>query len=469
MPGHGGQDGAELLDDVRRFVARFVAFPSRAALNAVTLWTAHAHTVDASDSSPRLALLSPEPGSGKTRTLEVLELLVPRPMHALNAAVAPIFRSIQAERPTLLFDEVDAIFGRHGKDDPAEDLRGLLNAGHRKGASVPRCVGKDFKVERFPVYAAAALAGLGDLPDTLMSRSIIVRMRRRAPGEHVEPFRRRVHSPAGEELRARLVEWAESVSSEIEGAWPELPDGIVDRSADVWEPLLAIAESAGRHWPETARAACVELAAVAAGRDASLGIRLLADIRIVLTKAKADRMPTDLLLDKLHALDEAPWSDLRGKPLDARGLARRVGQYEVKPHQFKVEEVKVRGYSIPGSEEHGGGLYDAFERYLPPLSHSSGTDGTAGTAQLSGVDPVPDAGARTGTGPRSGTEREPATWAVPAVPQVPHIQKGTAGGPEIGPCACCSNNPTRRYGDNAEPLCQTCRPIHPTAPRKETR
>ncbi|MGH2927246.1 MAG: hypothetical protein ACRDL8_03485, partial [Solirubrobacteraceae bacterium] len=87
------ENGAALLDDVRTFLGRFVAFPPPAALDAVTLWAVHSHLVWAFASSPRLALLSPEPGSGKTRTLEVLELLVPLPMSALSASTPAVFRS----------------------------------------------------------------------------------------------------------------------------------------------------------------------------------------------------------------------------------------------------------------------------------------------------------------------------------------------------------------------------------------
>jgi hypothetical protein len=139
-------DGAQLLGNVHAFISRYVAFPSEAAAAAVTLWAAHCHVPDSFESTPRIALLSPEPGSGKTRTLEVLELLTPRPMHALNASTAAIFRSIEKDRPTLLIDECDAIFTKRGKDDSNEDLRALLNAGHlnaghRKGAKIPRCTG----------------------------------------------------------------------------------------------------------------------------------------------------------------------------------------------------------------------------------------------------------------------------------------------------------------------------------------
>lgn len=192
-------DGAALLDLVEEFIGRFVAFPSEAARVACVLWATHAHVVDAFESTPRLALLSPEPASGKTRTLEILDLLVVRPLHAVNVSPSALFRKVadQKEKPTVLFDEIDTIFGPRAKEH--EDLRALINAGHRRGAVALRCVGEGSrqKAVEFPAYAAVALAGLGDLPDTILSRSIAVSMRRRAPSEHIQPYRRRQHEPKG--------------------------------------------------------------------------------------------------------------------------------------------------------------------------------------------------------------------------------------------------------------------------------
>jgi hypothetical protein len=184
--------GADLLDQVAAMLVRYVAFPSPAAQVAVTLWTAHAHAVTAFESTPRLALLSAEKGSGKTRTLEVLELLVPRPMHAVSATAAALFRAVEATQPTLLFDEADTYFGPMAKGD-TEELRALVNAGHRKGAVAYRCYGDPSKmqVRAYPAFCAVALAGIGDLPPTILDRAVLVRMRRRAPDEQVEPFRRR--------------------------------------------------------------------------------------------------------------------------------------------------------------------------------------------------------------------------------------------------------------------------------------
>jgi len=229
-------EGAELLDQVAALLGRYVAFPSPAARDAVALWAAHAHAVDAFESTPRLALLSPEKGSGKTRCLEVLELLVPTPMHAVNATAAALFRAVEAHKPTLLFDECDTYFGPMAKGDH-EELRGLVNAGHRKGAVAYRCVGDPAKmqVKAFPAYAAVAIAGIGDIPATILDRAVLVRMRRRAPTEHIEPFRRRKALKAGDELREGLAAWAEANRGRLADAEPEMPPGLVDRPADVWK------------------------------------------------------------------------------------------------------------------------------------------------------------------------------------------------------------------------------------------
>ena len=157
------------------------------------------------NTTPRLAFLSGQPASGKTRALEITELLVPNPVSAVNVSPAIRFRKVGSDKGvTILFDEIDRVFGPKAKEN--EEIRGLLNAGHRRGAAAGRCVvhGKTVQTEEIPAYAPVALAGLGWLPDTILSRSIIVRMRRRDPGETVEPFRRRIHQADGIQRR-RLI------------------------------------------------------------------------------------------------------------------------------------------------------------------------------------------------------------------------------------------------------------------------
>lgn len=406
--GSASPEGAALLDDTRDFITRFCAFPSDDHLAAVTLWAAHAHMVGHFHVTPRLALLSPEPASGKTRVLEVLELLVPLPEYSLSASPASIFRLLAKQQVTLLFDEVDAIWSQKGKDDHNEDLRALLNAGYKCGASIPRCVGSNHEVQRFPVFCAVALAGLGDLPDTIMSRAVIVRMRRRAPHEQVSEFRQRKHGAEGHALAERLATWGAEVGRSCGDAWPELPDGIMDRPAEIWEPLIAVADAAGGHWPETARAACVALCRAAEDRQASLGVRLLADLRTVFGDAEA--LHTETILERLHnpedhGLDaDAPWPDLRGKPLGTRGLASMLRRYGVKPRKVKVDGRSLQGYR----HEH---LWDAWQRYLP----------TPGSGEAEPPEPPVQAPSDAVCAVRpAGTPAEPAEPALAAaVPEVP--------------------------------------------------
>jgi hypothetical protein len=317
--------------------------------------------MDAWDSTPRLAFLSPEPASGKTRCLEVSELLVPRPVEAINVTPAYLFRKVGSEDglPTILFDEVDTVFGT--KMGNHEELRGLLNAGHRRGAVAGRCVvyGTTVETEEIPAYCAVALAGLGNLPDTILSRSVIIRMRRRAPSEAVEQFRRRGVAPQGEALRSRLEGWAGGVLSQCTAARPKMPNEVRDRDADMWEPLLAVADVAGGRWPEIAFVTAVTLVTLSQGEgdERSLGIRLLSDLRAVFGEEEVKHTKT--LLSQLHQLPEAPWNDLKGKPLDDRGLARRLRAYGIKSKLVRVADVVGRGY---GRDD----LKDAWDRYLPP-------------------------------------------------------------------------------------------------------
>ena len=359
-------DGAALLDQVHAFLGRFVAYPSEHAHNAHTLWIAHTHAMDAWESTPRLAFLSPEPGSGKTRGLEASEPLVPRPVEAVNVSPAYLFRKVadEAGRPTIMFDEIDTVFGPKAKDN--EEIRGLLNAGHRKGAVAGRCVvvGKQVRTEEIPAYCAVALAGLGGLPDTVLSRSVIIRMRRRAPDEHLEAWRRRIHAKEGEEIRDQLALWAQKALGNVIDTWPVMPEGVTDRDADVWESLLAVADVAGGTWPKRARDAAVTLVTEGKESSPSLGVRLLSDLRDVF--ATAPKVPTDTILKRLHAIDEAPWGDMRGKPLTDIQLAKRLNGYGIKPKPVRVGSDVSRGYA---KED----FYDAWKRYLPSLGSNGVT------------------------------------------------------------------------------------------------
>jgi hypothetical protein len=180
-------------------------------------------------------------------------------------------------------------------------------------------------------------------------------MRRRAPGEQVASFRRRRDLPALVSLRDRLHGWLGGNLAELEAATPAMP--VEDRAADTWEPLIAVAELAGGDWSELARGACRTMVAAAHDdHDGTLGERLLADLWEVF--GADDRLASTAILERLQALDESPWADLYGRGLDARGLAKLLRPYGVKPKTIRVGSTTPRGYERAD-------LLDPWERYTP--------------------------------------------------------------------------------------------------------
>jgi len=398
LPGH------EVLDRVTAFVARYNAFPSKHCAPMLALWYAHTHAADHFYVTPRLILSSVEPGSGKTRVLEVAQFLVRAPEMTISATTAALFRMVNEGPITILFDEVDTIFNPKNGGN-TEDLRGLLNAGYKRSATIARCVGdaKAMKVQRFPVYAPAALAGIaGNMPDTITTRAITVHMQRRREDEEVAEFWEEEVEAEAVPLREQLAAWVATVTDKVAKGRPTMPEGVRDRAAEIWRPLIAIADAAGGDWPEVARAACTHFVAVAAAdrNGGGLRIRLLSDLRDLFTARGADELPSAEIIDALCGLDEAPWADLSGKPLDSRRLAKELKPYGVTSKNIRQPGGAVpKGYAVSGP----GGLADAWSRYLP----ASATAATAATPQVTGVADtraVADASATAATSPgaRSG-------------------------------------------------------------------
>src|SRR5438477_1505383 len=253
-------EGARLLDDLRAFLCRFVAFPEPEQADAVVLWIAHSHSVDAFDCTPRLSIQSAEKRSGKTKLMDLCGLLVRSPVSTASITSASLFRLVGAGQVSLLVDEIDTVFSARGTG--AEDLRGLLNAGYVRGGSVTRAARRGGGVEHFSVFCPVALAGIGQLPDTVADRSIPILMKRRADGEPIEKFRRRETQPEAQGLRERLTGWSEEHLDTLAALRPDIPADLGDRAADCWEPLLSIADLAGGDWYVRARHAAVRLSAL---------------------------------------------------------------------------------------------------------------------------------------------------------------------------------------------------------------
>ena len=362
-PWPGPVDGAALLDDVAAVLSRYVIMGEYERV-AVALWSVHAYLLDRLMISPRLAIRSAVKGSGKTTCLDVLARLVPRPLLAASVTPSAIFRVIAAHAPTLLVDEADTLFGNGD-----ETLRGVLNAGHRKGGAVLRVVGDDLEPRAFPCFAATAIALIGQLPGTLADRSVDIVLARRLPSEAITPFRLD-QTERLDELARRMTRWAKDNGERV-GHDPDIPPGIHNRAADNWRPLLAIAEAAGGTWPNKARKAAMTLA----GGDVDEASRtelLLSDICDIFAGSNDGETPLDeitsaALIERLIAIVPRPWAECGkgGKPITQNKLARFLKPLGIGPKL--LGDFRLHGYRRAQFD-------DAFERYLspqPPVSNRS--------------------------------------------------------------------------------------------------
>jgi putative DNA primase/helicase len=342
-------NGAVLLAEIADAIRRHVVMAD-AARDTAALWTLHTYLLDRSLVSPRLAISSPTKRCGKPTLLDVLGRLVLKPLSTASVTAAAIFRVVEAQRPTLLVDEADTFL----RDN--DELRGVINSGHRKGGSVLRTVGDDHEPRAFATYAACAIALIGKLPETLHDRSVVVSLKRRLPSEPIASFR---PDRAGhlDDLARKAARWVADHAEQLGDADPEMLEGVFNREADNWRPLLAIADAAGDDWPERAREALQ--AAHTAEDDESRLTMLLADIKTAFAERNTDRLPSASLVAMLVELEGRPWAEYgrHGKPMTQNQLARALKPIGIAPEVIREGKGTARGYTT-------GQFTEAFERYL---------------------------------------------------------------------------------------------------------
>jgi hypothetical protein len=445
-------NGEALLDDVKRFIQRFVKL-SEAQATAATVYVAHTHCWQGTtEFTPYLAITSAEKQSGKSKLMDVLVLLVAKPCKLDRASVAAIYRIVELERPTILLDETDATF--NGKSDYSEALRGILDGGF--GCAIV-CVGKGSEQtpKKFSTFCPKVFAGLRKLPDTIADRSIPIRMQRKLRSEAIERFRTRDVKPAALELKTRLEKWADQAVNRLATAKPNFVDELSDRQNDVCEPLLAIAEIAGGGWPVKLRDSLVKLCNDQSHNDESVGILALRDIREIFESSDADRIASAELVQKLADVERSPWAEFRrtGKPITKAQLASILDRCGINPTVLRNGPAVFRGYDRYI-------FSDAWDRYLPrpasPLQeaasfvttlHSTNQRGLE-TKNATDLEDVTVAG-------RKGAEECNGVTDLPPFPRMVRDPCWHCGGSGRCDCSSCGSNRAGAWGPGPCVPCKT--------------
>ncbi len=348
-------DGGELLEALSGKITRHVKVPEKAEW-AIALWLCQTYAIDAMTCLPILAVTSATKREGKTTLLELIAALCARPFPTINVSPAALYRSVEAWQPTILCDEADRQFKEN------VELRTLMNASHRRaGAYVIRIakVNEELEPRAFNVFGAKAVGLIGRLPSTMEDRSIEVRMKRKGRGVKVERMvRSRLESECGP-LRQQIVRWLADRQGALNEEDVTCPAELDDRASDNWRGLFGLAGLAGGEWPERAKQAALVLSE-ARGEEPEQGEELLADLRSIF--GTADRLFTEYILSRLNEMTDRPWpTSLRGKPMDANLLGRKLRPFRIKPKDIRIGDKKAKGYLWAGA------MQEAFDTYLPPL------------------------------------------------------------------------------------------------------
>lgn len=330
-----------ILDKIRSYIGQYVQTGTDESL-ALGLWVLHTWTFSPSlpnpYTTPYLYIHSAERRSGKTRLLEVLETIIRNPLRAADVTSPVLFRAIETLQPTILLDEVDAIWS--GAKN--EELRGVLNAGYKRGGSVLRV--EKFEPRAFNVFGPKALAGIDNamLPDTIRDRSIPIHLHRQKVGEST-PFYSFDVADTAEDLVNEISDWAGDKYVKVSGIRPAPIDGISDRAWEIAMPLVSLSVAFGKMVERQTRNSLRTLLTVE--ETLSPQAQLLADIREMFEELGTHTIPVNYILDKIGS----NWS--------GKLLANRLRPFGVAPSVVRHNGQVCRGYR---KED----FADAWERYL---------------------------------------------------------------------------------------------------------
>lgn len=377
------------LDRIDSFIRRFLILPLESDYTIFTLWIGHTYFTHKLKTTPRLAIISPEFGCGKSRALEVLQTLSFQGLKLDHQTRSYLMRKVEditsqnGKPPTLLIDEIDTVF-KSKSDECSEALRAFANTGYRFGGVYGITEGDRKKTPtEFKTFAPMALAGKGEVvPESVMTRAIVIRLQKRMGNEEIEDFLENELIPLeADSFREELQNWADFCSDEIAFIRPEIP--VRDREREVWQPLFKIAHLAGDKWVKKAEIALASYQAEKSENTLPNERQLLEDVWKIFEKSGKEKIKSAHIVISLAGLEESDWATFNfGKPISEKSVAKRLRTYGIKPIQMRFEDGQnSRGYLK--SE-----VWNAVRRYLP--SATTATSETFSTLTLDSVADVAD-------------------------------------------------------------------------------
>lgn len=334
----------------------------------LALWIIGTFAYTEFDAFPYVVVNSPTKRSGKTRLSEMMAFCASNPRNFAALTAATMFRSIESEKPTMVFDEAETL-----SSESASTMRAVLNVGYRRGQTIPRTVGGGIK--EFSTYCPKIFILIGDVYDTLRDRSIVITMKR---AETRKRFIYDVAREEGRELREAVHGSVTDHTGAIQHAFQThkgLPF-LMDRDEEIWTSIFCLAEVFCKDRLRELQASAVDMAtektadarryvdlkeAETAAMEDEYAKRLLTDMFSLFVTTGSRVISTENAITALKAIPTAPWRKFRGDGIDAHDLANMLSRFGPKPVRIALgsgrgNQTFKRGYKREHVEKAMGRL-----------------------------------------------------------------------------------------------------------------
>lgn len=354
---------ADLLAEIEGVIKGHVALSDHAA-TALAVWVLHTYVYELRDTVAYVAIESPEKRCGKTTLLSVLAAMAHRPLIASNITVSALFRAIDTLRPTLFIDEADTFMAGNGT------IKGIINSGNTwrtayvlrmskskkargQATGAPFAENSDSTLRRYNCWCPKVIAMIGQTPDTIADRSIVVPMCRKLVSERRAPLSEL--NTGG--LKAKCVRFAEDTGQIIAQSEKIYGAGLNDRAADTFDPLYVIARLAGNEWEQKLHAAGAAL--VSNSQSHSHRCELLLDILTIFILSGKEKLFSRQLAATLRDGGCGTRSSaLKYSAMDEHRICQTLRPYGIRPSTIRIGTEVNKGYRRED-------FHDALHRYVP--------------------------------------------------------------------------------------------------------
>ncbi len=355
---------ADLLTEIEGVIKKHVILNDHAAA-ALAVWVLHTYTLELRDTVAYVAIESPEKRCGKTTLLSVLAAMAHRPLISSNITVGALFRAIHNCSPTLFIDEADTFLAGNSI------MRGIINSGNTrrtayvlrlsssKSATLPSppsgerdgvrgqlaensnadqtmAGGAATGIKKYSCWCPKVIAIIGEAPDTIADRSIVVKMARKLTTETCLPLA--ALNTTG--IRAKCARFALDTRDSIAQCHKISGEGLNDRAADTFDPLYVIAHHAGGVWLQKLHTAALALSATA---DSNAGAGLILDILDILVESGREKIFTRDLLAELR--DGGMRSNaLKNSDINEYQISKMLRPYGIRPTTIRIGINVSTGY-----------------------------------------------------------------------------------------------------------------------------